>query len=259
MNRYYSIATTLIIVGLLLFLVQSIWCIPNTFWYSVTGNLGSAVLVGGLFTLFEYIFQHKENEKRIADLFKVSMAIKNSGLRNILTNSQDYHYHELIIRSKQFSAIMNDGRRWVGNHMDAIESRFNTKGTITEFFFVDPSGVFCKALENKTRVEIEPDLDPPGVKISQTISLLRSTWQKSNKSGRLLIYYLKNYPTQTLFYTEDTVIVTPYQTSSGRAIIPLYEYSYNPSEQSIGSHLYEDLENVRKESKCEFDSDQKAP
>lgn len=243
--HYYAIVVTLIAIGLFLFLVQSLWCNPQSFWYSVTGNIGCAILIGGMISLFEHIFLNKENEHRLRDLFGISLAIKKSGLTNILTNSQDYHYHDLIVNSNVFSAIINDGRRWVGNHTDALESRFNRKGTVTEFFLVDPNSDFCKALDKKTFVEGQDD---PATKISHTISLLKSTYEKSSKYGSLSIYYLKNYPTQTLFYTENTVVVTPYQTSSGRAIIPLYEYHYNPKEQSIASHLYEDLDRVRNES-----------
>ena len=250
MKKYYTIVITLIALGILLFLVQSFWCTPATFWYSVTGNIGCAILIGGMISLFEHIFLNKENEERIRNLFGISLSIKKSGLSNILTNSQDYHYHDLIISSKDFSIVINDGRRWVSNHIDALEQRFNKKGTNTELFLVDPESDFCKALDKKTFVE---GLDTPDVKIGQTISLLKSTYEKSNKCGSLKIYYLKNYPTQTLFYADEKVVVTPYQTSSGRAIIPLYEYHYNPSEQSIASHLVEDLERVRNESNCIID------
>lgn len=256
MKRYYSIVATLILLGIFLFGIQSWWCNPKSFWYTVTGNLGCAVLIGGLISLLEHIFQRKENEKRLADMFNVSIAIKESGLKNIMTNSQDYHYHDIIVRSNEFSVIINDGRRWVGNHSDALEKRFNKKGTLTEFFFVDPESDFCKALDKKTRIENVSDQDSPDIKIAQTISFLKSTWQKSSKCGTLKIYYLKNYPTQTLFYTEDTVIATPYQTSSGRAIIPLFEYSYEASKPSIASHLHEDLKLVRSESSCIFDSEE---
>lgn len=254
MKHYYSIVITLICLGLFLFLAQSLWCVPNTFWNSLTGNLGCAVLIGGLISLLEHFFLRQENERRLAEMFNVSISIKESGLRNIMTNSQDYHYHDLIVRSHLFSAIMNDGRRWVGNHTDAIEKRFNINGSITEFFFVNPNSDFCKALERKTHLDNVEDQEKPEAKIVQTISLLKSTWHKSEKAGTLRIYYLKNYPTQTLFYTEDTVVATPYQTSSGRAIIPLYEYAYDSSKQSIASHLHDDLKRVRIESTCIYDS-----
>ena len=120
----------------------------------------------------------------------------------------------------------------------------NRKNTATEFFLVNPDSDFCKALANKTDKAIE-DLKN---KIEQSISQIESIYNKTEKKGNLRIYLLKNYPTQTLFYADDTVIVTPYQTSSGRSIIPLYEYEYNDGDTSIASHLFNDLELVRKES-----------
>lgn len=86
-------------------------------------------------------------------------------------------------------------------------------------------------------------------KINQSISLLESTYEKSQKQGELKIFLLKNYPTQTLFYSEKKVIITPYQTSGGRATIPLYEYKYSEGYESIGNHYKDDLEKVRNESR----------
>lgn len=251
MKRYYSIVITIIVIGLFLFLVQAKWCDPNGFWYSATGNIASAILICSIISLLDHIIRKNEEDKRLADLFGISLSIKESGLKNILIDSADYHYHDLIVKAERFAVIINDGRRWVGNHSNALEKRFDKNGTITEFFLVNPDSDFCKALNLKTYVDGQ---DTPDVKISHTISLLRSTYEKSHKLGELKIYYLKNYPTQTLFYTEDTVIVTPYQTSSGRAIIPLYEYHYDPSVKSIASHLHEDLIRVRQESTLVFDS-----
>ena len=86
-------------------------------------------------------------------------------------------------------------------------------------------------------------------KIRQSVSQLEATYNRTEKKGELKIYYLKNYPTQTLFYSDDSVVVTPYQVSSGRATIPLYEYLYEEGHNSIASHLFNDLKNVRRESK----------
>lgn len=116
---------------------------------------------------------------------------------------------------------------------------------------MNPDGDFCKALNMKTFVDGQ---GTPDVKIPRTIPLLRSTYEKSQQLGALKIYYLKCHPTQTLFYTEGTVIVTPYQTPIGRAVIPLYEYHYEPSVNSIASHLHDDLIRVRQESTLVFDS-----
>jgi hypothetical protein len=251
MKNFYIITSVLVIFALGLFFVQVKWCDINTFWYSATGNIANAILICGIISLLEHIVTKKENDEQLAKLFHISSSIRTSGMTNILTDSSQYDYHDLITSSQFFCGILNDGRRWVGNHSDAIEQRFNKKGNTTEFYFVNPDSDFCKALATKTDV---PGQDTPDKKILQTISMLKSTYERSEKNGVLKIYFLKNYPTQTLFYTDNTVVVTPYQTSSGRAVVPLYEYHYDISSVSIGAHLYKDLLRVRKESSLIFDS-----
>lgn len=251
MKKYYSIVITIIVISLGLFLVQAKWCTANTFWHTAIGNIASAILICGIISLLEHIIIKKIDDAKLANLFKLSSSVVESGLSEILTNSQDYHYHNLIVSSYEFSGILNDGRRWIGNHSDALEERFNKKGFSTEFYFVNPDSDFCKALAQKTDL---PGQDTPDVKIKQSISMLKSTYYRSSRQGLLHIYYLKNYPTQTLFYTENTIVVTPYQTSSGRATIPLYEYHYKKDKPSIGTHLYDDLQRVRDESTIVFDS-----
>lgn len=251
--KYYVIVITVIALGLGLFLIQSNFCSVNTFWYNAVGNIASATLIGGLLTMLQHVILKSGEEKNLMNLFQVSGAIRDSGLTNILTDCSEYNYSDLISNSDEFSVIMNDGQRWVGNNSPALEKRFNRKGKETEIFVVNPESDFCKALANKTDVE----LSQLKTKIEQTVVMLENTYQKSEKKGSLKIYYLKNYPTQTLFYTEDTVVVTPYQTSSGRNIIPLYEYHYKEGYYSIGNYLHNDLEKVRAESTLIFDNGKK--
>lgn len=242
--KYYSITITFIAIGLALFLIQAGYLTVNTAWYNAVGNIASAALIGGLLTLLQQILMKKGEEERLRELFGISSAIQKSGLTNILTDSTEFHYHDIIVNSKQFYVIINDGQRWVGNHSPALEERFNKKGTMTEFYFVKPDGLFSAPLAQKTDTSCEL----LKLKIESTVELLKRTYEKSSRSGSLKIYYLKNYPTQTLFYTENTVIVTPYQTSSGRNVIPLYEYHFKENIDSIGSYLFKDLDKVRKES-----------
>lgn len=244
LKKNYSLLITLIVLGLILFLIQAHACQENTFWYNAVGNTASALLVGGTLSLLHEILLRDERDKDIQKLFGIAVSIKESGLENIYTDSSKYDYSDIIRDAETFCAIMNDGLRWVGNYSTKLEARFDKVHTVTEFYLVNPESDFCKALANKTSVET-PALK---TKINQTVDLLISTFNKSKKRGNLRIYYLKNYPTQSLFYSDKKVVVTPYQTSSGRSIIPLYEYSFISQKESIGSHLDEDLNRVRAES-----------
>ena len=191
-----------------------------------------------------------ERDKDLHKLFGIAVSIKESGLEKIYTDSSKYDYSDIIRNADTFCAIMNDGLRWVGNHSERLEARFNKDHTVTEFYLVNPESDFCMALANKTSVEVSALKN----KIKQTINLIISTYNKSQKRGILRIYYLKNYPTQSLFYSDKKVVVTPYQTSSGRSIIHLYEYSFISQKESIGSHLDEGLNRVREESTKIWDS-----
>ena len=227
--RNYVIFSILIIIGLLLLLIQPL-VDSESYWYTTIGNISNTLLIGGTLSLLYDLFLKKEENENLLKMLKISFSVHDSGLRQIMTNSADYKFSALLTSSEKFIAIMNDGLRWVGNHSPEIESRFNKKDTLTEFYFVDPNSEFCKALAIKTEVSLS---DLQG-KIKQTISLIDSTYKRSLKKGKLRVYLLKNYPTQSIFLTENKIVVTPYQTASGRNVIPLFEYDYKEGKKSLG-------------------------
>lgn len=248
--RYYVIFSILCLMGILLLWVRAGYIDNTSLWYTMIGDLASALLICGAVSLLQEIFTNDESYRKIMNLFKVSEAVKDSGLTDIKTDSNDYNFKDLIRDSEYFYTIMNDGLRWVETNSPALVERFSHKGYSTEFYFVDPEGAFAPALATKTAREL-PSLKE---KIRQSVQTIKDTYERSRKQGVVKIYYLKNYPTQSLFYTDNTVIVTSYQTSCGRNIVPLYEYRYSKRETNIAKYLYNDLDNVRNESKLIFDS-----
>lgn len=240
------IISLLVLVGLTCYLIQAhIDPSAHPEWNTAVGNIGSAVLICGLLTMFQNLITKHMEDANLRHLLGISESIKESNLKTILTDSSKYDYTEIVTKSTTFIAILNDGLRWVGNNSPSLEKRFSKAHTLTEFYLVDPESHFCQALAIKT-LKTLPELRS---KIEQSVSQLESTYNRTSKNGELKIYYLKNYPTQTLFYSDDTVVVTPYQISSGRATIPLYEYINEEGHDSIASHLFKDLETVRSESR----------
>lgn len=240
----WLICSIIIIIGLSCFVVQMKLTSNHSTWATLVGNVGSAILVCGILNMLYDLINKEIDNQNLANLLNVSMAIKRSHLCNVMTDSSEYNFKDIVENAASFSVIINDGLRWNGNNSNYLEKRFSQE-TKSEFFFVNPDGLFLPALALKTDSEIEFLKN----KITQSVALLETTFNRSQRKGTLKIYYLKNYPTQTLFYADNKVIVTPYQTSSGRSIIPLYEYEYDgKSQDSIAHHLYEDLKIVREES-----------
>ena len=244
-KNYLFAGCLLVVFGLGLFLIQSKWLTHDTFWHSAIGNIASAIVIGGLLSLIQQAVLRKDEEQNLLKLFGISNAIRESGIADIMTDSHDFTYRDMILKSEKLHIIMNDGRHWVETNSPSLEIRFGKEGTLTEMFLVNPESDFCKALALKTGYT----LDDLKAKIQLTVRMLNDAYDKSARKGELKIYYLKNYPTHTLFYTEDTIIETPYQTASGRNIVPLFKYYYTKGKTSIGDYLYQDLENVISESK----------
>lgn len=146
----WIIALILIAIGFALLLVQLKCFKPETFWYSVSGNAASVILICGVLGFLEEVISKKDRDGQLRELFGISTAIKESGLLDIKIDSQDYSYSQLLQDSDVFYTIMNDGLRWVNTYSTQLKKRFSNKSKVTEFFFVDPKGCFADALAQKT-------------------------------------------------------------------------------------------------------------
>ena len=201
-------------------------------------------MISGTFSVLHSLIERKEEETFFANMFTISSAVKDSGLLDIKTDSKEYSFKKVLNESKQFTAVMNDGRSWVILYYSDLKARLNTSGTTTDFLLVNPDGLFIPALAQKTNYEQDKLKD----KILECVKTLQDLYEESNKKGSLRISYLKNYPTQSLYFTDDKVIVTPYQVACGRNTVPAYVYNRKSGHETIGEFLVKDLKNVIAES-----------
>lgn len=246
----YIIWTIFIIAALALFLLAGY--INSALWKDVVKSVAAALLISGTFSVLHSVIEKREEESYFANLFAISSSIKDSGLLNIKTDSKEYSFKPVLKKSQKFAAIMNDGRTWVNQYYTDLIERVNTAGTETEFFLVDPEGLFIPALAKKT----DYNEDKLKEKIGECIELLKKLYDESDKKGSLAITYLKNYPTQSLYYADDEVVVTPYQVACGRNKVPVYVYSYKSGHETIGDFWVKDLRNVRAESRMVWNNGQ---
>jgi len=238
--KNYLILSILVIVSLVLLLVQ-VQIEHSKFWYNTLGNIANTFLISGTLTLLYQFFSKREEDQQLHQMLKISDSIQQCGLKNIHPDVLHYDFSGLLHTANHFTAIMNDGLRWFGNHTHLIEARFNRRGTVTEFFLVNPDSAFCQLLSEKVKL----DHSFMQGKIRQACKSIEATYRKSHQRGELRVYYLKDFPTQSLFVTEQQVIATPYQMSPGRSEIPAFEYHYQKGVKSIGSAIYADVERIR--------------
>lgn len=239
----YIVWSVFIIVGLLLFIVGG--KIDIQFWQDVVRGVAGALFISGTFSVLHSAIERKEEEAYLTRLFSISSSVKDSGLLDIMTDSKDYSFKSVLHDAVHFTAIMNDGRTWVLQHYADLKIRLNTNGSTTNFYLVDPDGPFIPALARKTNY----DENRLREKIRESVANLKQLYADSEKKGTMTISYLKNYPTQSLYFADNRVIVSPYQIACGRNTVPAYVYSSESGRETIGAFLARDLRNVQAESR----------
>jgi len=243
----YIVFSVLLIVGILIVLIQE--KLGSSNWaYPYLSQIASALLVGGTLSLLFKIFVDRDSYKKLTELFRIHDSIIRSGLKELHMDSKSYNYSDLIENSKEFTAVLNDGLRWVGKYSVVLGKRFGEK-TTTEFFLVNENGPFVAILASKVGTK-EDSLKE---KLRQSKKLIIDTYESSGKKGVLKIYAMKNFPTHAVFRGEEHVVLTPYQISSGRRSVPLYVYEKQHGD-SVAGDVIGDLEFLRTESECVYDS-----
>lgn len=238
----YIVWSFFIIVGLVLFIADG--KISNQFWQDVIRAIAGSLFISGTFSVLHSALERKEEEDYFIKIFAISSSVKDSGLLDIMTDSRDYSFKSILRGAAHFTAIMNDGRTWVLQHYSDLQVRMDTKGYTTDFYLVDPDGPFIPALARKTKYG-EEDLRN---KIRESVDNIKQLYDGSSKKGNITISFLKNYPTQSVYFADDRVIVSPYQIACGRKKVPAYVYSCESGHETIGAFLASDLRNVQAES-----------
>lgn len=243
--RTYVIASILIILGLASIAYKGNLQ-PGDALLPYLSDVSSALLVGGLLSLLFKLFQDKESESTLRRLLRIHDSVDELGLREILPEVQGYNFTPLIFGSDHLSVVMNDGLRWIGNNTVHLQERFSKK-TETDFFLVDPDSSFVKSLAEKTSTT-ESDLSK---KIHEAWQRIEDAYNHSSKKGVVRIYRIRTYPTKSMFFTEDALVETPYQTASGRASIPVFVYAKVARDDSPYFFAKNDIEAMRKEAALE--------
>ena len=248
-KNYWIIALALLFLGSVMLYIQAAFCRDNMTWNVITGNAAAALLICGLFNLFQEIFARKDSDQKMCEMFNLSSSITRSGLNDLMVDSREYDFKPLVVESTKFVAVMNDGYTWLVHNDYELRKRFDTSGSITEFFLVDPDGIGGDYLSRKC----SPSYDIK-FKILQTIDELKAVYSKSEKKGRLIIYLMEYAPTQSVFIADGKVVITLYQNGSYKQIVPLFVFQNESKKSNIAQYFLEDLESMQDSCKVVFDS-----
>jgi len=249
--KIYAILITAIAVGLGLLLWSS--SVGETHWSHMwLHELATVILISGVFGLVDKAILTRDERDRLSHLFGVHESVQRTGLKQVEIDSTSFDYGPMIRAGGNLRIVLNDGRTWVSDKITHLQERFKEKGE-TEFYLMDPHSPVIPQLAKKTGYSDDEQRD----KVKQAVRRLVEAFDQPEKKGSLKIYYLKYYPTHSIFMNDKEVVITLYGISHGRRPVPAFVFDKEHGGDFVYKHIEDDVKNIRTESKCVFDSERK--
>jgi hypothetical protein len=201
-------------------------------WISILlQTIATTLMVAGTIGLIFQFITTREMMKAInvasitiEKQFKVFKNMSEMGLVDVYYNNKDFSFDEILLNSRLFIAIMNDGRRWIGNHYELLRRRMLTPNLKTIFILQHPKSEMIQILARK--MECTPNFLCE--KIQGTVKELFSFEKDSNHE--LGVYGHQLFNVYALFISEEFAAFTPYYISFGRRSVPIFVFQKQKTE-----------------------------
>jgi hypothetical protein len=239
--RTYLIFSIIALSGLALLAVsQQLGSTDNQTAKAFLEEASGLFLISGILSILYKKFIDENQHGEIKQLLKIHNSLDESGFLEYHSKHNEYKFSDLINNSDSLTIVLNDGLGWIKLYAGDLRERFKKRNTTTTFYQIDPDSEFVLAISKK--VSCSPDDYKKKLEAAKTE--LTKLHQEGNK-GKLEIYRIKTFPTNSIFMTEDKLIITPYTMASTRGTVPVFVYSSAP-DKGVSKVITEDLNNLKK-------------
>lgn len=236
----------------------------NTNLSNALSNIGSVLLISGIYTILDTYFLKNDLIDLIIEKVSLDKNVDNTGLIEIGNNLSDINYKDYFTKAKKEIDIMHIyGRTWTANNIDYIKSCIYDRRCKLRIILLDPTSKFVPALEshfgydagllNKYIIEstkIWRDcykcVDEKKLYFSsRAIRNKKRKNYKTNKYGALEFYYFNGQPTNSLYRIDDKIIVVETKTSNEKSIsMPYIIVKKNSNDNNLYNTYFNEIERV---------------
>lgn len=217
----FGLFNLLIVVGIIAFSFLMYYfseLVPDgVVWKSILSNIGSALLISGVFTGFNEYFMKDKLVDMIFRKLKLKEDIQRTGIdeTNLDISSIDYGYY--IKNAKNNIDVFHTyGETWTKNNHDNFVNVLLNSNCKVRVFLMSPDSKFLPGLAQQydcTEEELRSTIERVK-KLWEDIQ--RSTENKSTKS-ELKLYFHDLFPARTIYRIDNQVIVVDTRIMKGRS------------------------------------------
>lgn len=221
--------------------------------YSIVKNIGSVMLVSGVYTIIDNFFLKKSLIDLVIQKVKLDRQIDSCGVVELGSTLTNIDYKELIQNSENsIDIIHNYGRTWTTNNFDFVKKNVLEKNCNVRVVLLNPDSLFIPVLEshyNYTAGELKKLIGEMSEKWNVLKGELdqkkqnckkKNSRYKNKKCGNIELYYFNGQPTNSLYRIDDRVIVVNSKTSKEKSIfLPYAIYQNNGNEGMYAAYVKE--------------------
>lgn len=249
-----------LIIAALLVLIVIIFLFAYYFkqsWFNTAISLLTSVFAALICTA-TLSFYEKKNQLDYGDPYGITdsladiadkLALMDTDIQGVCTESEfnaKIGFDSLYSSSKNATSIFLIGRNLFKKHKSSILSRFDQKGYVSRWLFIDPDCKYVEIISEKTK---QPVKDIKAT-IRENVQTLINGYKMSSQKGSLEIYYMKLPPMQAIYVFDSAIYEFKYYSSSTQSPDNyVLIYDKNGNKRSIGNSLVEDCKRIINESK----------
>ena len=228
----------------------------------IVNNIGSVMLVSGVYTIIDNFFLKKSLIDLVIQKVKLDEKIDMCGIVELGATLTNIEYKQLLENAENnIDIIHNYGRTWTTNNFDFVKKCVMEKCCNVRVVLLNPQSQFVSALESHYNYS-EGELQKLIIEMSdkwkrlkdeldtkkETCKKRSSVSYKNKKCGNLELYYFNGQPTNSLYRIDDKVIVINSKTSKEKSVFLPYAIYQNNGEQGIYSAYVHEIDTIIKES-----------
>ncbi|MFD1021102.1 hypothetical protein [Thalassobacillus hwangdonensis] len=244
------IIISLVVIGLGALLIGQI--IEVQFWQSFVNNVGTAILISGIFTGINEYYMKEKLVNLILSKLNLKEDINRTGIESVYHNigEIDYGYH--IKQAKSRIDIFHVyGRTWTNNHSDELTDRIINSNCKIRVVLLSPTSPYITALA-KT-YGITPD------ELKERVTEVSKTWEsiyaKKNRKakkatqGDIEVFYHDTNPAHSLYRIDNRVIVVQNKITQGKSKkLPSFICKDTSKPHDLYNYYVAELEDLVKSS-----------
>lgn len=201
---YWLTGIVIFSFGILIIIVNEKFVPKEEFSYLILNKIATAVIITGLFTLFNRLILRKNLIDLILGKVHLKKSLDNTGIKEAFTNILDINYRSYFKGAKEIDIVHLYGRTWTNRYEDEIINALNNKCKV-RVVLCSSESPYLEGLSYKLDISIE-ELKIQILEVKKIWEKIQSKIENIKNKQKLSVYYANISPIGAFYRFDNTIV-----------------------------------------------------